>query len=340
MRKHLHTIEMVWHLDGIISRCAKFLCTGRFQRSREAHNVYCNSTKADQCANASNDPSFESVPEHDRQSRRLSYASPSYTEFPDSLDEKVVETQEAPVPPRTFEPQAPEDNNTEFMIKQLDTRPISQEQIEAEVKGIYAGILMFESKCIEFDNAQYSKLNDEQWKAFIALHRTLLHEHHDFFLVSQHPSASPTLRQLASKYDMPARMGRHGIHSFLELLRRHLPASLEYMLSFIQLAYPIIALLYETVPMFEGIWIDYLRDLARERMAIKDDPEIDRAWKSVYRHWCSKACLNALKQSLCYAKSLCALNYSRNSSAYHRIMTLKSAVSELMLRHSQSPDHA
>lgn len=80
---------------------------------------------------------------------------------------------------------------------------------------------MVENKCIEVENAQNSlnndstspQLNTDQWKALIDLHRTLLHEHHDFFLASQHPSASPALRRLASKYAMPARMWRHGIHS-------------------------------------------------------------------------------------------------------------------------------
>jgi hypothetical protein len=115
------------------------------------------------------------------------------------------------------------------IILQPETRPISQEQLVAEVKGIYAGLVMVEAKCIEVDNKQATlaqadpsgqpKLNPEQWQALIALHRTLLHEHHDFFLASQHPSASPALRRLASKYAMPARMWRHGIHSFLELLR-------------------------------------------------------------------------------------------------------------------------
>jgi hypothetical protein len=123
---------------------------------------------------------------------------------------------------------------------QPETRPISQEQLVAEVKGIYAGLVMVEAKCIEVDNKQatlaqadgaQSKLNNEQWQALIALHRTLLHEHHDFFLASQHPSASPALRRLASKYAMPARMWRHGIHSFLELLRHRLPASLDHMVS-------------------------------------------------------------------------------------------------------------
>jgi hypothetical protein len=124
----------------------------------------------------------------------------------------------------------------------------------------------------------------------IALHRTLLHEHHDFFLASQHPSASPSLKKLAHKYAMPARMWRHGIHSFLELLRHRLPHSLEHMLTFIYLAYSMMALLYETVPAFENTWIECLGDLARYRMAIEDDDLRDReVWQNVARSWYSKA---------------------------------------------------
>ncbi|GAW18793.1 hypothetical protein ANO14919_082750 [Xylariales sp. No.14919] len=58
------------------------------------------------------------------------------------------------------------------LIKQPETRPISQEQLVAEVKGIYAGLVMVESKCIEVDNAQSSqsdtKLNNEQWQALVS----------------------------------------------------------------------------------------------------------------------------------------------------------------------------
>ncbi|KAI1772804.1 hypothetical protein F4818DRAFT_125222 [Hypoxylon cercidicola] len=100
------------------------------------------------------------------------------------------------------------------LIAQPETRPISSEQLIAEVKGIYAGLVMVESKCIEVDNSQTENdaaLNNEQWQALIALHRTLLLENHDFFLASQHPSASQALRRLASKYAMPARLWRHGV---------------------------------------------------------------------------------------------------------------------------------
>lgn len=169
-----------------------------------------------------------------------------------------------------FEVAYPDD--TSKLLMQPETRPISQEQLVTEVKGIYAGLVMVEAKCIEVDNAQSSQndapLSDEQWQALIALHRTLLHEHHDFFLASQHPSASSALRRLASKYAMPARMWRHGIHSFLELLRHRLPDSLEHMLTFIYLAYSMMALLFETVPTFEDTWIECLGDLGRYRYVL------------------------------------------------------------------------
>lgn len=105
------------------------------------------------------------------------------------------------------------------MILQPESSPISQDQLAAEVKGIYGGLVMVEAKCINIDAAQAadptSNLGAEQWQALIALHRTLLYEHHDFLMATQHPSATPALSGLAQKYSMPARMWRHGIHAFL-----------------------------------------------------------------------------------------------------------------------------
>lgn len=155
------------------------------------------------------------------------------------------------------------------MLLQPDTRPISHEQLVVEVKGIYAGLVMVEAKCIDIDERQSAAaqekdpskkidLKNDQWQSLIALHKQLLHEHHDFFLASQHPSASPALSRLAAKYSMPARMWRHGIHAFLEVLRHRLPQSLEHMLAFIYIAYSMMALLYETVSTFEDTWIECL----------------------------------------------------------------------------------
>ena len=251
-------------------------------------------------------------------------------------------------PPATTQASVPKADEYEIVL-QPETRPISQEQLVAEVKGIYTGLVMVEAKCIEVDNKQATlaeadpgaqpKLNNEQCQALIALHGTLLHEHHDFFLASQHPSASPALRRLASKYAMPARMWRHGIHSFLELLRHRLPASLDHMLAFIYLAYSMMALLYETVPAFEDTWIECLEDLGRYRMAIEDDDIMDReVWTGVARHWYSKASdkapttgrlyhhlailarPNDLQQLFYYSKSLCVV--IPFTSARESILTL------------------
>ncbi|KAI1317337.1 hypothetical protein F5Y16DRAFT_419788 [Xylariaceae sp. FL0255] len=202
-------------------------------------------------------------------------------------------------------------SNALRLIKQPETRPISQKQLVAEVKKIYAGLVIVESKYIEINNAQSSqtdtKLNNEQWQALIALHKTLLHKHHDFFLALQYPSANQPLRQ--------------------------------HILTFIYLAYSIIALLYETVPAFKDTWIEYLGDLGKYRMAIEDEDVRDReVWTSVSRQWYSKASdkapttgrlyhhlailarPNALQQLFFYTKSLCVpIPFS---SSRESIMTL------------------
>ena len=211
-------------------------------------------------------------------------------------DDKNVQ----PRSPDEPEHDAVEDQDPEMLI-QPETRPISHEQLVTEVKGIYAGLVMVEAKCIDVDEKQSKaaqerdpskqiKLTAEQWQALIALHKTLLHEHHDFFLASQHPSASSALSKLAAKYSMPARMWRHGIHAFLEVLRHRLPDSLDHMLAFIYIAYSMMALLFETVPAFEDTWIECLGDLGRYRMAIEDDDIRDReVWAGVAQFWYSKA---------------------------------------------------
>ncbi|ERF69867.1 hypothetical protein EPUS_05409 [Endocarpon pusillum Z07020] len=168
-----------------------------------------------------------------------------------------------------------------------ESRPITQEQLVHEVKGIYAGLVMVKNKCLEIDQQQATtttKLGAEQWQALVALHRTLLHEHHDFFLASQHPSSSPALGRLATKYSMPTRMWRHGIHSFLELLRYRLLDLGDHM------TYSMMAFLTESVPGFEETWIECLDDLTRYRMAIEEADIRDRKlWAAVAKMWYDKA---------------------------------------------------
>jgi len=59
------------------------------------------------------------------------------------------------------------------LVLQPVTKPISAEQLTAEVKGIYAGLIMVEAKCSEVDAKQYQaslemasksqQLSNEQW---------------------------------------------------------------------------------------------------------------------------------------------------------------------------------
>ena len=158
----------------------------------------------------------------------------------------------------------------EILLLQPELRSVDGHNLRSEVLGIYKELLMVEARCIDEDNrlAQErdpteKKLTPEKWRSLVALHKKLLHEHHDFFLTSQHPSASPVLAKLAEEHAMLSRMWRHAIHGFLEVLRHRLPDSLEFMRSFIGIAYNLIAYLHETIPRFECTWIECLGDIGR-----------------------------------------------------------------------------
>ncbi|RMY85369.1 hypothetical protein D0864_07323 [Hortaea werneckii] len=197
------------------------------------------------------------------------------------------------LPPKAEKKRPSKDQQSSGLLPQPEALPISQDQLAAEVKGIYAGLIMVESKCINIDAAQASesptKLAREQWQALVALHRTLLYEHYDFLMATQHPFATDELKSLPARYCMPARMWKHAIHSFLEVLRHRRPDSHEYMLAFVYLTYQMMALLLETVPSFEDTWVECLGDLARYRMAIEEDRDLYSHWAGVASSWYIKA---------------------------------------------------
>ncbi len=81
------------------------------------------------------------------------------------------------------EDDSPNDPDSELeMLLQPETRPISHEQLVVEVKGIYAGLVMVEAKCIDTDERQSAaaqekdpskktNLKNDQWQSLIALHK-------------------------------------------------------------------------------------------------------------------------------------------------------------------------
>lgn len=162
------------------------------------------------------------------------------------------------------------------LIRQPVTRPITHNQLVKEVKAIYAGLFMVESKCVEIDKDQLNlqtdppaELEDDQWQALTKLHRALVDEHCDFFLATQHPSAAESLKRLASKYHMPARLWRHAIQSYLELLRRRLPKSIEHIKRVLYHSFATMGFLLESVPVFSQSWLECLGDIARLRYDFK-----------------------------------------------------------------------
>ncbi|OAA54897.1 hypothetical protein ISF_08168 [Cordyceps fumosorosea ARSEF 2679] len=177
--------------------------------------------------------------------------------------------------------------------RQPDTKPISYEKLVSEVTGIYEGLIMVEFKCIQLTVDPKTRIPDDQeldskqLQNLIGLHRTLLNEHHDFFLASSSPSATPSVRNLPKKYNMPGRMWRYGIQSFLELLRKRLPGSREHMLTFLAIAYGIMTLQHETIPEFADSWLECLGDVARYRMAIEENAFEREIWTSASRSWYS-----------------------------------------------------
>lgn len=92
-------------------------------------------------------------------------------------------------------------------IKQSKARPITLPELVKEAESIYAGIREIEAKCIALHSTLWSlNLSNDNWQALIALHKQLLHEHHDFFMVTGHSSANSWLRNLAANLSMPGRM--------------------------------------------------------------------------------------------------------------------------------------
>ncbi|RFU75425.1 hypothetical protein TARUN_6819 [Trichoderma arundinaceum] len=98
-----------------------------------------------------------------------------------------------------------EDPSISQLIRQPETRPISEEELAAEIKAIYAGLVMVESKCIEVDNAQSADKDPPQWPSveekypFLSqFDEVLLNAYYDFPLASQYPFASLAPRPLTS----------------------------------------------------------------------------------------------------------------------------------------------
>ena len=151
---------------------------------------------------------------------------------------------------------------------------------------------MLEDGCIQehLKQEKLAKYNNDQYQTLLDLYTALLHEYEDFlYFATQHLSATPATRRLPKEYNLPARLWSHGIQGLLTILYSRSPASLDYVVVFIQTAYSTMTLFLETVPTFEDTWTECLGDLARYRMAIEDSFTDKEIWAQVARQWYLKS---------------------------------------------------
>ena len=151
-------------------------------------------------------------------------------------------------------------------------RPIAQEQLVIEVKGIYAELVMIEAISIDINKRQSDtthgrdpskrlEVKNDVWQSLIILHKQLLHGHYDFFLASQYLSAFED-----TWIECPGTLG----NAWIECLGN----------------FP------EKMSSWKKPFIDMLltEDLGRYRMIIDEDEPGDRdVWSNIARFWHQKA---------------------------------------------------
>lgn len=105
-------------------------------------------------------------------------------------------------------------------------------------------------------------LSASEWQSFRELHEQLLKSYHDFFQTSHHHLATEGLRNIAQHDNIPDKLLKLGVLSFLDIARCQLPESLEHMLTHINYAHNLLQTLLERVPVYRDVWLEGTRQLA------------------------------------------------------------------------------
>lgn len=242
-------------------------------------------------------PEHKDIPKR-RRRREVIYIKSPKREKRDHI--VVLRPNERFVPTEKFVPSRRPLHRRRVVLLQPDPQSNSQEQLTAEIESIYTRLMKAEAKCIEVDNQQMAlaqphpeietQRNNEEWQALTTLYLELLHEYRCFFLASRPPIVSLARQPFPHRHSMRLRLRRHGLLSFLELLKQGLPASREHMITFTCESYKMMNRLYETIPRGEYTWINCLADIARYRSFIEDDHARDGStWEDLANYWSSKA---------------------------------------------------
>ncbi len=168
---------------------------------------------------------------------------------------------------------------------------MSPEELSRAVHNFTEELSKLEAKCVDrhkelsavrqaTNPAKRLDLSASEWRIFRELHQRLLDTYHDFFKSSHQPSATEDLRNIAQHDDIPDKLLKLGVLSFLDIARYQLPESLEHILTHINYAYKLLQTLLEGVSVYRGVWLKSTRQLAwytlfeitESRFALMFDP--------------------------------------------------------------------
>jgi hypothetical protein len=239
-------------------------------------------------SSSSGSAGFEEIPPHYNENGSPGPVSESAEDasswpYPISVDEQAPDTH--PVGVAASEPFA----ETSGMFLQPEVPKTTEEELHNDARELYIEVEMAEKKCIEvisFLDKYPHQFSVNQWEASIGLPASFLNTCVDLFLVANHPAASDELKKSAIS-SMPKRVW-DGIYGFLDLMEKRLPASRDYMLALISIAYSTLAVLLEIVPQVEETWMEHMGDLARFGIAAVDGEERG-IYINIAQDWYTKA---------------------------------------------------
>ncbi|OJD10233.1 hypothetical protein AJ78_08674 [Emergomyces pasteurianus Ep9510] len=124
------------------------------------------------------------------------------------------------------------------MVREPIIRQLTHPELVKKVRGIHYSLVVIELLCQEEDSKikDLQKLTNPQYAYLIKCHQTLLCEHYDLYLSSQHFIACAEILGLAAKHQVPFQV-------------------LEHMIEFIHHAFNMLVLILETVPRFKSVWL-------------------------------------------------------------------------------------
>lgn len=144
------------------------------------------------------------------------------------------------------------------------------------IKDIYKKLVELEANCRNIDEPEDHDTADEvtmlELRNRMGLHVDLLWKHFELLTLLFQPLAPPSLRDLATQYNMPRRLYTHGIRAFLEKFTLLLPQSQGFMITFIGLARIIVYPIRDAVPSFDSVWRECLELLTTYDIRLRLKP--------------------------------------------------------------------